>query len=276
MAFRFSLFFGVNWIGGHARSVGYISLTLFVQRDEAPAFNTLFRLISPVVFVTIVSAVLYLADLDVVVKNIWYVVIYSVIIRLGYNILVGRALLLNWPKELFLNSCCIWLAWLTYDHFIRHKKTLLPDFSTATNEIWVFIRLFLYLVFNKVNTGSKGSERRKAPYLKVQEEKFRRLYGPILVTQFTDQLSHSIGMSILIYESFNRPRAIQSLEKLLFPRFSKTLGPMQVTTTKPISDFESVQLGCQKIAGSYRMWKTKVENESTEDSHLLWVNYTII
>jgi hypothetical protein len=271
------LFFGVNWVGGHARSVGYISLTLFVQRDNAPAFNALFRLVSPVVFLTIVAALLYLASLDNFVKNIWHVAVYSVVIRLGYNVLVGRALLLNWPKEILVNGLCIGLTWLTYDRFIQHKKTLLPDFSTATNELWVFIGVFLYLVFNSVDTGTRGSERRKSLYLRVQEEKFRRLYGHILDVELPDDFSHSIAMSILIYESFNRPRVVQGLERLIFPRFSKTLGPMQVTTTKTITDFESVTLGCQKIAASYQNWKAKADKDDIAEGPNEWRRrYTIV
>jgi len=270
------LFYGVNWIGGHARSIGYISLTLFVQRDEAPAFNYLFRLCSPTVFVTVVSALLYAASLDSVVKDIWHVAGYAVAIRLGYNLLLGRALLLNWPKEIVLNGLSIWLTWLAYDLFIRHKKTLLPDFSTATNEMWVFIAFFLYLVFNKIDTGTRASERRKSLYIKVQEEKLRRLYGSILNSELPDQFSHSIAMSILIYESFNRPRAVQSVERFLFPKFSKTLGPMQVTTSVFISDAESVRLGCKKVAASYLTWKARVVNEADKDLSEWSLRYKIV
>lgn len=272
----FALFFGVNWIGGHARSVGYISLTLFVQRNEAPAFNYLFRLCSPIVFVTIVSALLYVASLDDFVKDIWRVAAYAAVIRLGYNVLLGRALLLNWPKEILLNGFAIWLTWITYDLFIRHKKTLLPDFSTATNEMWVFIALFLYFVFNKIETGTRASERRKALYIKVQEEELRRSYGSILDAELPDSFSHSIAMSVLIYESFNRPRSIQSLERMLFPKFSKTLGPMQVATTVAISDAESVRLGCRKIATSYLALKSQVDNEADKEQSEWSIRYKIV
>ena len=50
------LFFVVNWIGARAVSVGYMQLDIVIQEDTAPAFNFLFKVLAPVVFI-VLSAV---------------------------------------------------------------------------------------------------------------------------------------------------------------------------------------------------------------------------
>ncbi len=44
------LFMIVNWIGRHSIASGYHQLTLFAKVDEAPAFNFVFRVLAPTVF----------------------------------------------------------------------------------------------------------------------------------------------------------------------------------------------------------------------------------
>lgn len=50
------LFFLMNWVGRHASiSVSYYQITYFSRYDEAPAFNVVFRVLAPVVFMIIVE-----------------------------------------------------------------------------------------------------------------------------------------------------------------------------------------------------------------------------
>jgi hypothetical protein len=45
------LFFIVNSIGARAISVGYMQMNIVIQEDTAPAFNFLFKVLAPVVFI---------------------------------------------------------------------------------------------------------------------------------------------------------------------------------------------------------------------------------
>lgn len=67
------LFFLINWIGKHSYSIGYMEISIFVQTEEAPALNFLIRVLTPVVYIIIVSAVLYNFGLDKFVLNIFLV-----------------------------------------------------------------------------------------------------------------------------------------------------------------------------------------------------------
>jgi hypothetical protein len=68
-----AMFFVLNWIGKLAESAGYLTLDIFLKRDEAPAFNFVFRVFGPVVFVLLAACLLYLAKLDSYVEGIWLV-----------------------------------------------------------------------------------------------------------------------------------------------------------------------------------------------------------
>lgn len=276
LALAVLLFLSINWVGRHSHSLGYISLSLFVRRDEAPAFNLALRVLGPVVFVTVVSALLYALKLDAYVQNIWKVVLYYVFGRSAFNVLMGRALLMNWVREVALGSACVWVTWLIYENFIKFRKTLLPDFTTATNELWVFIAVFIYVVLNKIDTGVAGSEKRKKRYVRHQYERLNRQFGKIFDERLKDELAHSIGMSVLLYESFNRPAFAQCLERLVFPYGSKTLGPMQVATQIRLSDQKSVEAGADFIAESYAKRLEEVSKKVGEAYDESWRRYKLV
>src|SRR5438105_2644614 len=96
------LFFVVNWIGGHTISAGYHQLTLFGQVDEAPAFNTLFRVLAPIVFLLVTASIWYGLGLDLFVDNYWRVVVYYVLFRWLFNLALGRISLLGWVRQVVI------------------------------------------------------------------------------------------------------------------------------------------------------------------------------
>lgn len=155
------LFFLINWIGKRLKSSGYKSLSVFVERDEAPAFNFLFRVLGPIVFIVLLSAMFYSFDWDNFVNGIWRVVIYHLAFRLTFNIARGRALLLNWMQEVFIWVSSIGGAWLLYDNVIKVREYLLPDPQAITNELWLIVALFIYAAFNNIEISSEGTEKRK-------------------------------------------------------------------------------------------------------------------
>jgi hypothetical protein len=261
LTLAFGLFLLINWIGRHSHSLGYISLGLFIQRDEAPAFNLALRLLGPLVYVTIVSALLYAANADAYVQKIWLVVVYYFFGRSLFNVLMGRFLLVNWPREVLIFAASSWVSWLIYEGIIKHKKTLLPDLTTATNELWVFIAVFVYAVLNQVDTGTRGAERRKENYLRIRFSEMMQKYGSILQNEVPDKLCESLAMTILLYESFNRPRFAQVVERMVFPAGTQTLGPMQVKTKVPLDDLGSVRLGVGIVSESYKRHTAEISKQ---------------
>ena len=92
LAFQFLLavllFFVVNWIGGHSIASGYHQLSVFKQVDEAPAFNLVFRVVAPLVYLVITASLLYTVGLDDLVVGFYRVAVYYVAFRWFFNIVV--------------------------------------------------------------------------------------------------------------------------------------------------------------------------------------------
>jgi hypothetical protein len=258
------LFLVLNWIGRHAETSGYLTLSMFLRRDEAPAFNLLFRIFGPIAYVVVVASILYVLGLDQYVRHIWLVVLYYFAGRLLFNLCYGRLLLINWPREVLLWGMSIGFTWLLYDQVIQERKNLLPDVAHINNHLWVLVALFIYSTLNNVRFNQEATKRRKNRYLYVAFSDNKLQYQDLIAAIAPDRLAESIIYSVLIYESFNRPPVARTLERLVFPWFSKSLGPMQVATERRISDEESVKLGAAKLANAYQKALSAGVEKATE------------
>ncbi|MBK3519621.1 hypothetical protein [Carboxylicivirga marina] len=279
------LFFIINWIGKHSFSVGYMQISVFVKDDNAPAFNVLVRILSPVVYILIISVILYKLNLDSFVKNIYMISIYYLVFRLVFNLITNRGLLINWGRQIFYWCSIVLSSFYVYKELIIEKKNLFPDLSTWTNQIWIIVLIFIYSVFNRISLSQKGTIRRKNRYLENRYGKFNTKYG-IYIDENIDNIKlKMIAYAIMIYEDFNRPRIVRFLENIahLITRKEHTLGLMQVKTKSLIKDKQSVELGIRKIVNKYlelieyqKVKTVENEEERKERKNKLFVESGIV
>lgn len=243
------LFFILNWIGKHSYSIGYISMSIFARKEDAPAFNFLLSILAPIVYIIITSAILYGLKLDNFVKDFYLVNIYYLTFRLLFNLITGRGLLLNWKQQILYWILIIGFSYFTYSKILIHKTNILPDFETLSNELWIIIIIFLYQVFNKIEIPSNGTERRKDRYLDKMFVHFSKKYGAIIDSKTTNESFKGLIYAVLILENFNRPKVVRVIEYIKFylTKERHTLGVMQYDTSIYISDRRSVELGVEKI-----------------------------
>lgn len=255
-AFGIILFFLINWIGKHSYSIGYVGISIFVKIDETPAFNFLIRVLTPIVYLIIISTTLYYFNLDRYVLNIYLVNIYYILFRLFFNLISNRALLLDWYKQTLYWTSIIIISYFTYIKIIKIKENILPDFTTIANELWIIILVFIYQLVNKIQLSQNGIIKRKRSYLKSRYLNFFKLYGNLIKENTKNEALETVVYAILIYEDFNRPKIIRIIEnfKHRLSRKSHTLGVMQIKSDKIISDEESVILGTTKIVNSYKSY----------------------
>lgn len=119
------LFFIVNWIGNHSIHAGYMRMSVLVKADEAPAFNFLYRSFSPVAYITLVSALSYKIQQEWIVEDIYLVVVYYFIFRIGFNLATGRARLLNWVTQSAYILVSVPMSYYVYDALITNREFLL-------------------------------------------------------------------------------------------------------------------------------------------------------
>lgn len=264
--FGIGLFFLINWIGKHSYSIGYMEISIFVKTEEAPALNFLIRVLTPVVYIIIVSTILYYFGLDKYVWNIFLVNIYYIIFRLLFNLLTNRGLLLNWYRQFLYWGAIAVISYFTYDKIIKVKTNILPDFTTVANELWIIILIFVFQVTNNIQLSQDGTVKRKHNYLKSRHNYFKSLHGKKIKEITQNDVLEAITYAILIYEDFNRPKLVRLIENIKFRLTKKphTLGVMQVLTTKILTDNESVILGTTKIVDAYKLYLQKTDEENQE------------
>lgn len=248
------IFFIINWIGKHSYSLGYMELTLFVKNEDAPAFNFLIRVLTPIIFLIISSTIIYSIHKDVYVHNIYLVNVYYLVFRLFFSLITGRIILINWYRQTLYWLAIITISYFVYDKIIKIKTNILPDFSGIANELWIIVLVFVFHVFNNIRLSQNRTAKRKNEYLKHQFLRFKRLYGQTIHEITNNESLDAVVYAILIYESFNRPKIIRLIENLSFRITGKphTLGIMQVFSEKMLTDKESVELGSKKIFTAYK------------------------
>jgi hypothetical protein len=271
------LFFLINWIGKHSFSIGYMEISIFVKTEEAPALNFLIRVLTPIVYIIIVSTSLYYFGLDKFVWNIYLVNIYYILFRLNFNLATNRGLLLNWYRQFFYWIAIVVISYFTYEKLIKVKLNILPDFTTVANELWIIIMIFIFQVANNLRFSQEATQKRKEKYLKSRYHYFKRFYGQFIKDLTNNEILESIVYAIIIYEDFNRPKIARQVENLKFKLTKKphTLGVMQVRSDKLISDLESVKLGTKKIVNAYKNYLKKPSEKSSDYFDWYAINYII-
>lgn len=273
------LFFIINWIGRHSYSVGYMQISMFLKVEEAPAFNFLFRIIGPSVYLFVISAILYKIGLDKFVSNVYFISIYYILFRLLFNLLTNRALLMNWYQQFLYWISIVTISYFSYTEIIYKKENILPDFETVSNELWIIILIFIFHTLNKIRISSDKTIQRKQNYLKSRLSDFEKKYSDLVNDNINNDKLKAIAFAIMIYEDFNRPKAARLIENTRFKLTNKkhSLGLMQVQTTEFINDKQSVELGLEKLNKAYSEVlkreldkKENIETLSPDDWHNEW------
>lgn len=70
-----------NLIGAKSISLGYESTSSFSGRWDAPAFNWVFRILTPSVYIVVVSAVFWLIGIPEYTESIYLITVFYVILR---------------------------------------------------------------------------------------------------------------------------------------------------------------------------------------------------
>lgn len=256
------LFFVSNWLGKHSVTSGYHLISLFEKVDEAPAFNFVFRVATPLAFLAIVSALLYGVGLDSWVANIYQVVVFQYVFRWMYLVVAGRVRLLNWPIQLLTASITIACAYGLYRGVLARRGTLLPDAANLRSELWVLVIIYVYTLLNKMPFGHAGAYRRRREYIGRRFRALATAFSRVVCPQTRTSAEEALVYAVMIYETFNRPHVYRAIERwVLGPvGFASSLGPMQVQGAN--DDVASISAGTVKLLEAYRRALPVCEREA--------------
>ena len=267
--FAVVLFFIVNWIGRNSYSSGYVQMSIVIQEDSAPAFNFLFKVLAPTVYLILCILLFQSVNIDVLVHKCYFIVIYYWAFRLMWNLLSNRYQLINWIEQILYWAASIGLSFWIYDK-IKDIKSILPSGEEIIGEMWILIIAYLYAVINKLNIGRYSTIRRKEQYINSRYKKFRAKYNSIIHERLNNNFYESLIYTIMIYEDFNRPFFIRVIEDLRFFATKKkhTLGIMQVATEQYINDRQSVELAIDKVIRDNNEYiRRRMANSEDNEGH---------
>ena len=256
------LFFIVNWIGAHSVSIGYIQLSIMAKEDTAPAFNFLFRALSPIVFLVLFIVVVQSIGHHELVQHSYLIVLYYWLFRTTVVLIIGRKRLTNWGLHL---ACWIVSLFLSVWIYLLVDKVdkLLPDPRSLLDQMWILIIMFIYSAFNKIELSTKRSAKREKRYIDYQYNKFKTKYGSLISDNCSNEFYEAVTYSIMIYENFNRPKVIRWIEYFCFwiTKHPHTLGIMQVMSDKRIDDHVSIIKAIDIIKKAALKYKDEEQTE---------------
>lgn len=257
------LFLFTNWFGKKSLDYGYYQFS-FYEDDSNPAFNILYRAISPVVFIFILSYILHILNFGYI-DNIYYVVIYSCIIRIIFILATKRSRLINWIIFSITSIASIVISYIAYVNFILTREFLIPTKEDIATTLWFGFIGWIYKVVNDTSYFSNKSKRDRN-YILYMRDIFYNKFSRIINDICKNEEEKNIVLSVLIYENFNRHIFIRILEKFMFfTKKVKTTGIMQVSSEKYLSDEESIQQGALILISEYRKNKEKLNQEEEYD-----------
>lgn len=244
------IYYITNWLGGHTPADrGYMTLSLIAEQDTMPAFNFIFKTLTPIVLYIFYIVLCQSVDcMGLFLTKSYIIILYYWLWRFLYYTIHDVWRLVNW-KTLFLYVVVTLALAICIYRFSENVKSMLPDAESLRDQLWILIAIFVYEVLNKLGINRGETEDRKSRYILTKYAAFKKEYGDIISKQCKTLVDEGLVYSIMIVENYNRPRTVRFLENFVFliKRKKMSLGIMQVKTKKFINDTQSVQLATQKI-----------------------------
>lgn len=255
------LFFLVNWVGTRAISVGYMQLNIAIQEDTALAFNFLFKVLAPVVYIVLCAVGFESLGVPILNRNIYFITIFYWLFRVLWIVCSNRVSLINWWEQIIYCGASVVLSIWVYS-LIERVEQILPEPRALLDQLWILIILFVYSILNNMQISKEGTIKKQSKYINARYISFSKKYDAIIKDFFHSDFYEALTYSIMIYEDFNRPIVIRWFEYLRFwiTKRPHSLGIMQVKTNKCISDTESILQAMQIIQNLGRNFVAKYEN----------------
>ncbi len=244
----------------------------FAPSSEGNYSGNFFQLIvNPSVFITIIAAFAQSKGNTEICINLWQTILYYWLLRLLVYIIKGRVRFINWVYEIvsfFISNLLGLLVIFGYViPLIEREESIFISMETLRDAVWVAILFYLFKAIwdickGALQAGRIYSDKKKERIVKLRYEKFYRIYDAHInealrkfpIEEENMKELRKLIYAIMIYEDYNRPlfyRKIERFIKAIFPKKQRTLGIMQVMTRENITDLESVERACKKIAKDF-------------------------
>jgi len=219
---------------------GYLSEYSF--RGGSYGNNLIIRIGSPVLFVGICWSIAKFLEYDT--NLIWLVGVYYVITNILWLLFFQRFSVSSKLELSIFYPLIIFIAYILY------SDVDLVSFHFRDIKFG-FLILGIYLIQFAIHYRSDEDKDWKRynqwisrEYFKLHSKFASRLKG----TSFNSKILEDVFFSVMLVEHYNRPTGFRFIERMLFPfGIIKSTGIMQITSTKPLSDEQSVVLAIERL-----------------------------
>jgi len=259
----FFLFLIINYFGSKSKGFGYVNFADIIGQHNSFGFNFFFRILTPAIFISFCSIILYLSGLNSFVKDIYLVPIFYFVIQSLYITFNQYWGLIN--KKLFLITHItgfIISYWFYVASLVKGLDFILPDSGNFRTEIWFIVILYLYKILNDYrptsNMESLRSEAITKKFRELEQEFSQYLKKEIL----ENENLYKLFFSIMIVEDLNRNKLFRFFERIFFNfGIIKTTGIMQVRNIAPLSDLESIEVAQDIILKLVEKYRIQIKDD---------------
>lgn len=244
---------------------GYVTIDQLLSATNL-GYNLFYRILSPVVFISLSTLILYELRLPSLTTNIWLVSVYYFAYNFIVLLIMRKFELVNKLLYFVIVFMGIVLSYWVYSTTLRYGlNSILPDAGGFKTELWLIIIGYFYSLLNNFTPDFEVENLRKNQFLLKRYKILSQKYDRFLLPAFkTKGLLRLIFYSIMITEDINRPPLIRLGEnRLFFTGLIKTTGIMQVTNNKILSDKKSITLAQGIISKSYKTHFNTQDNDYT-------------
>ena len=257
---------------------GYLSEYSF--RGGSYGNNLIIRIGSPVLFIGICwSIASYLA---IEVNLVWLVGVYYVITNILWLLFFQR---FSVSSKLELSIFYPLIIIITY---LLYSDVDLVSFHIRDINFG-FIILGIYLIQFAIHYSSDEDKDWKRYNKWIHREYFKlhsKFASRLEDTPFNSSILEDVFFSVMLVEHYNRPTGFRFIERMLFPfGIVKSTGIMQITSTKPLTDEQSVVLAIERLTPITNMKNQTADNliakaanvyNNSDYKDLLLQNYSLI
>ena len=205
----------INLFGSVRR--GYVTIDQLLSTTNF-GYNLIYRILSPVIFISFATLALYYFKLQFLVNNLWIISVYYYLINILALLLLRRFELVNKFLYFFIAISSISLAYWVYTIALQYgPKAILPDSSNFRTEWWFIVLAYFYSLLNDFSPNYYIENKRKNTFIYNRYKSLSLKYEKLLIKEVkNDSQLRLIFYSVMITEDVNRPPLLRLVEKTLF------------------------------------------------------------
>lgn len=251
----------MNWAGAHSRHFGYVTF------DEIPTsgafgFNTVFRVLTPAIYVGLVAVAAHLSDRPSLVEGSWFIALMYWLLLLAVLLALGRVRLIDGWLFVFQAAASVGLTYYLYEYSFKvGLGAIKPTVESVLFQLWALVAIWAYSALQAVSRGKMTD--RTSCVIAERYLRYSRRFADVLSPPFrrTGAL-HFVLFTFMLLEDLNRPRWMRGIERgLARLHLAKTTGIMQVTSLTPLTDVQSVRMAEPVVTRLLERYRTRYLEE---------------